>query len=232
MRCDLRCSLAHIKATQLSTPGSSPSTHLALSLPRMNARPWQGSVRDVFVQTVRRAPSQQAQGGDSLRRIVLQRNALRAADGENDRHSSLRATRGRFLGDPFAPKTTSLERRSSSGDPSKAAHAENDMDGSSNHDRGESTDAHGREAIIKEQEEREMAWFESVMQELEIDEMVDEDDAEQTHAYTQSAESAFEGTDMVRRPDMHPFPEMIDPFAYTAPPLPSGAPAPSSTNYP
>jgi len=106
------------------------------------------------------------------------------------------------------------------------------MDGSSNHDQEESTDAHVREATIKEQEEREMAWFESVMQELEIDEMVAEDDAEETHVYTQSAESAFEGTDMVRGPDMQPFPEMIDPFAYTAPPLPSGAPAPSSTNYP
>lgn len=200
----------------------------------MNARPWQGSVRDVFVQTVRRAPSQQAHGGDSLRRIVLQRNALRAADGENDRHPSLRATRGRFLGDSFAPKTTSLERRSSSGDLSKAAHtsAENDVDEGSNHDRRESTGAHGREAIIKEQEEREMAWFESVMQELEIDEMAAEDDAEQTHVYTQSAASVFEGTDMVRGPDMQPFPEMVDPFAYTAPPLPSGAPAPSSTNYP
>lgn len=34
-----------------------------------------GTVRDAFVQTIRRAPAQQ-QHGDSLRRFVLQRNAV------------------------------------------------------------------------------------------------------------------------------------------------------------
>lgn len=44
----------------------------------MNAKLLQSPVRDAFFQTVRRVPAQQAYNGDSLRRVVLQRNALKA----------------------------------------------------------------------------------------------------------------------------------------------------------
>lgn len=44
----------------------------------MNAKILQSPVRDAFIQTVRRVPAQQAYNGDSLRRVVLQRNAIKA----------------------------------------------------------------------------------------------------------------------------------------------------------
>lgn len=54
---------------------------------------WSGSVRDAVVQSIRRAPSTNTYNGDSLRRLALHRNAVKAtldAPSESNKPTTLR----------------------------------------------------------------------------------------------------------------------------------------------
>lgn len=59
----------------------------------MLPKTWQGPIlRDLLASSIRRAPTPHSSNSDSLRRVVLQRNVLAAATGDNEAHSPSHAS--------------------------------------------------------------------------------------------------------------------------------------------
>lgn len=139
----------------------------------MLPKPWQGpALRDVLVQSFRRTPAPHSNNGDSLRRVVLQRNTLMAAaDGDIASHStqpSLRRLSSDFSVAP--PILDDLSSRSHSDPLDKYA-----LDSARSIQRPRSAPAEASPArsTAEYDELRVDAWFDGVMDDLDWSEELD-----------------------------------------------------------
>ena len=171
----------------------------------MNAKLWHGSVRDAFFQTVRRAPAQQVYNGDSLRRVVLQRNALNAASEPQGDSGGRFPARGMFT-ETKAAHASAADSKQMTPDrfAPKGSTAKNDAAAAPTN-----TDAPQLSF-----EERESMWFESLLDELSLD------DAAAIEAAEEGSEEAMD-EDSPANSAPTTAQDTPDPFAFTPPARPS-----------
>ncbi|WFD32855.1 hypothetical protein MSPP1_003906 [Malassezia sp. CBS 17886] len=146
----------------------------------MIPRPWQGPVRDVLAQSFRRTPSHpNTANSDSLRRVVLQRNAMMAAvDAVADiHHPPYHSLRGRAESPLPAAEEHAPTKRERYGVDSAVRYQPTHV----------RTEEDPRRAAAVHEQRMEDAWFEGVFEELSLEEASAEPDLIYDEDFGQSA---------------------------------------------